>query len=154
MDWARASQVAEHIVWLHGSSHASSISEAVAKFRQRECAPLVTYFLSQTHNDIGVRARFIPTIAYQLGRLFPGAREEIRNIVAHDPAILSLSVSHQLETLILQPLSPFLSSTTDGMPNTQHDPVLIIVNECDYLDNYTQECVIDALLRISQEFPL
>ena len=40
------------------------------------------------------------------------------------------------------------------MTGTEHHPVLIIVDGCDYLDNYTQNCVIDALLKISQEFPL
>ena len=29
---------------------------------------------------------------------------------------------------------------------------LIIVDGCDYLDNYTQKCIINALLRILQEF--
>ena len=152
MDWAKDPQVAERVLWLHGSC-ASAISQNIANFQQEDYGLLATYFVNKYPDNLNARARFIPTITYQLGNSFRPARKEIANIITHDRTILSRSVAHQLQTLILHPLAPFLS-VPDDVTGTEHHPVLIIVDGCDYLDNYTQNCVIDALLRIWQEFPL
>lgn len=152
MNWAKDPEVTEHILHVHGSSRTSTIAQAVASLQEQEHVSLATYIVSKKPNNEDVRARFIPTIAYQLGRSFPKLREEIGNIVAHDPAILSLSVSHQLDSLILQPLELFLS--VPGVVDNQLHPPLIIIDGCDYLDNYTRTCIINALLRVSQQFPL
>ena len=152
MHWAKDTQVAERVLWLHGSC-ASAISQNIANFQQEDHGLLATYFINKCPHNLNARARFIPTITYQLGNSFRPARKEIANIITHDRTILSRSVAHQLQTLILHPLAPFLS-VPDDVTGTEHHPVLIIVDGCDYLDNYTQNCVIDALLRISQEFLL
>lgn len=153
MDWIKYSQVVERILWVHGHPSTRSIAQAVADILEQDHVSLATYFVSEDPNNEEVRARFIPTIAYQLGLSFPRVREEIGNNVAHDPAILSRSVSHQLDPLILQPLAPFLS-ILDDVVDTQYHPALIIVDGCDYLDNHTRTCIVNALLRISQQFPL
>ena len=151
MDWAKDPHVTERILWVHGAWCASSISQSVANFQQ-DHGILATYFVNKQPNNLYVRSCFISTITYQLAGFFPQARQEIGSIVAQDPVMLSLSIDRQLRTLILSPLAPFLSvadSVTDAPPH----PVLIIVDGCDYLDNYTQKCIINALLRILQEFP-
>ncbi|KJA18503.1 hypothetical protein HYPSUDRAFT_102146, partial [Hypholoma sublateritium FD-334 SS-4] len=81
----------------------SSIAQAVATPPEQEHVFLATYFVSKNPDNASVRARFISTIAYQLGLAFPRVREQLGNIVAHDPSILSRSISHQLDSLILQP---------------------------------------------------
>lgn len=152
-DWVKTSNVAEHTLWAHGPSCTSSIAHAIASLPEPVHAALATFFVRKDPANEDVRARFIPTIAYQLGLSFPRVREQIGNIVAHDPAILSRSVSQQLDSLILQPLAPFLS-VPDGVADGQYHPAVIIVDGCDYLDSYTQRCVVDALLKLAQQFPL
>ncbi|KJA18499.1 hypothetical protein HYPSUDRAFT_98787, partial [Hypholoma sublateritium FD-334 SS-4] len=81
----------------------SSIAQAVADLQEQDDVFLATYFIIEDPENKDVRARFISTIAYQLGLSFPKVREELGNILAHDPSILSRSVAHQLDSLILQP---------------------------------------------------
>lgn len=152
MDWVKASEVAEHALWVHGPSCTSPIAQAVASLQEEDPASLATYFISRDSGNKDVRARFISTILYQLGQSFPSVLEKIGHIIAHDPAILSRSVSHQLETLILHPLAPFLSAS-DDVGDSQHHPIIIIVDGCDHLDNYTQTCIVNALLKLARQFP-
>ncbi|KJA18510.1 hypothetical protein HYPSUDRAFT_205331 [Hypholoma sublateritium FD-334 SS-4] len=153
MDWARDPQAKEHILRVHGSSCTSSIAQAVAGFQEQDHLSVATYFVGKHPNNEDIRTRFISTIAYQLGLSFPTVREDIENLVAHDPTILSRSVSSQLDTLILQPFAPFLS-VPDGVVIGQYNPALIIVDGCDYLDMYTRTHIINALLGIAKQFPL
>ena len=152
-DWATDALVTEHILWVHGISRTSTIAHVVASFQEKSHVALATYFVSKYPDNDDVRARFISTIAYQLGLSFPRTREEISNIIAHDPAILSRSTSCQLNSLILKPLAQSLTvpgSVVDGRYNS----ALIIVDGCDYFNDYTRKCIVNALLRIVQQFPL
>lgn len=153
IDWTTDSQATEGILWVHGPLHTSAIAQVVAGLHEQDHAALATYFVSKYPDNDDVRARFISTIAYQLGLSFPRTREEISNIIAHNPAILSRSTSCQLNSLILKPLAQSLTvpgSVVDGRYNS----ALIIVDGCDYLDNDTQQCIVNALCRIVQQFPL
>lgn len=152
-DWATASAVTEHTLWVHGSSCTSSIARAVASLQEEGRVFFATYFVSENPDNEEVRTRFIPTIAYQLGLFFPRVREELGNILAHDPSILSRSISHQLDSLILQPLAPFLKPADDEVDG-QHHPVVIIVDGCDSLDDSTRTSVVNALFKCAQQFPL
>ncbi|KJA18508.1 hypothetical protein HYPSUDRAFT_123322, partial [Hypholoma sublateritium FD-334 SS-4] len=127
VDWVKCPQVTEHILWVHGSSFTSSIAQAVSSLHEQDKEALATYFVNKDPANEDVRARFISTIAYQLGRSFPEVREEIGHVVARDPAILSLSVPHQLDSLILKPLAPLLS-VPDGAIDSPHHPVVIILD--------------------------
>ncbi len=103
MDWLQCSQVPEHIFWVHKSP--SSIPQSIASLHQQTQSPLATYFIDKNPDNDDVRTRFVSTVAYQLGLYFSRARKEIAQAVEHNPALLSLSVSHQLESLILKPFS-------------------------------------------------
>lgn len=143
----------EKAIWLHGSSCTSCIAQAVADLQEQDHVFLATYFVSEDPENKDVRAQFISTIAYQLGLFFPRVRETLGNILAHDPSILSRSVSHQLDSLILQPLAPFLLDTPDDVADGQQHPVVIIVDGCDLLDDFTRTCVVNALFKFAQQFP-
>ncbi len=151
MNWVKDPRVTERILWVHGARCASVLSQSVANF-QKDHAVLATYFVNKNPNNLYTRSCFIATLTYQLATFFPRARQEIGRIVTQDPVILSLSVDRQLDTLILNPFEPFLS-IADDVTDTPPHPVLIIVDGCDYLDNYTQQCIVDALLSILQQFP-
>ncbi|KJA18494.1 hypothetical protein HYPSUDRAFT_205317 [Hypholoma sublateritium FD-334 SS-4] len=153
MDWTKDSQVAEHILWVHGPLFTHTIAHAVANLQEQDHAPLATYFVGRVPDNEDVRTRFVPTIAYQLCLSFPKLREEIGTIVAHDPVVLLRSVSRQLDSLILQPLAPFLP-VSEGAGNVQNHPVVIIMDGYDYLDDFTQTCVLNALFKLTQQFPL
>ncbi|KJA18497.1 hypothetical protein HYPSUDRAFT_205320 [Hypholoma sublateritium FD-334 SS-4] len=153
MDWTKDSGVAEHMLWVHGPSFTHTIAHAVANLQEQEHATLVTYFVGRTPDNEDVRARFISTITYQLCLSFPKLREEIGAAVAHDPVVLLRSVARQLDSLILQPLAPFLS-VSDSMGGVRHHPVVIIVDGCDSLDDFTRTCVINALFKLARQFPL
>lgn len=114
---------------------------------------LAAYFVGQAPDNEDVRTRFISTIAYQLCLSFPALREQIGIIVAHDPVVLLRSVSRQLDSLILQPLAQLLSPS-DSVGDIQHHPVVLIVDGYDYLDEFTQTCVVNALFKLARQFPL
>ena len=148
-DWVNTPKVTEHALWLHGPSNKPSIAQAVAAdLQKREHVLFVTYFVGEDPENKDVRIRFIPTIAYQLGLLFPSVYEKLGITIAHDPSLLSLAVSSQLDSLLLRPLS----DTLDDPADVQHQPVVILVDGCDLLNGSTQASVINALLKLPQQF--
>ncbi len=107
-------------------------------------------FVSEGPQNKDVRIRFIPTIAFQLGLLFPSVHKKLGIAIARDPSLLSLADSSQLDSLLLQPLS----DTLDDVANVQQQPVVILVDGCDLLDKRTQTSIINALLELPQHFPI
>lgn len=152
MDWSRDSQVTECTLWVHGPLFTHTIAQCVANLQEQDHVCLATYFVGQPPDNEDVRTRFISTIAYQLCLSFPNLREEIGRVVAHDPIVLMRSISRQLDSLILQPLAPFLS-ISDGLGDGGIRPVVIVVDGYDYLDHLTQTRITGALFKFARQYP-
>ena len=132
------------IVWVNGPSATSYIAQNIAD----SCISPVTFFFRQSEDAIHpLYATFIPTIAYQLCLLVPGARTLVSDAIERDPAILSRSVSDQLRELILVPFASLQKSQSDFPENLSH-PVVIIVDCIHYCSVEHQQVVIHALLDI------
>ncbi|KJA18487.1 hypothetical protein HYPSUDRAFT_218167, partial [Hypholoma sublateritium FD-334 SS-4] len=134
------------LVWVNGPSAIFSIAQSIAD----SCLSPVTFFFRESADDIHPHyTAFIPTIAYQLCLLVPGARTLVVAAIERDPAIFSRSVCDQLRELILV---PFTSLQQSHRLTLSHPAVIIV----DYIHLYPaeqQRVITHALLEIIECLP-
>ncbi|KAF9459512.1 hypothetical protein BDZ94DRAFT_1300485 [Collybia nuda] len=107
MTWINEKNRERSLLWLNGAPGVgkSAISQTIAE-RCAETGQLAgSYFFSGESTDRKTAERFFFTLAYQFSVVIPEFRAGIETELKNDPHILSKSMRHQLDRLILQPLS-------------------------------------------------
>lgn len=139
----------QRVIWIHGPSHSSHISQSIADACARTNIHPVTFFFTKATDE--QYALFIPTIAFQLCLLFPEARPFVGKAIDDDPSILSRSPIVQLRDLILLPLTRSLKSH-----NLQELPLrlVVIVDAMDNCSSAQQQILVEAILTAAKHIML
>ncbi|KAF9553253.1 hypothetical protein CPC08DRAFT_673434 [Agrocybe pediades] len=135
IDWAKG--VADEkinqksIIWLNGGAGAgkSAISRSVAERCVEQGLLLGSFFFAAgdaTRNHVG---GLVATLCYQICRILPRFREIATALIANDPLIFKSSISTQLITLVINPLSSTIIS--ENHSGTTNIPRLIIIDGLD-----------------------
>lgn len=98
------------IFWLCGRAGTgkSTIAQTVAEWCWNHNYLGASFFCSRDNRECSDIQMIFPTIAYQLGQLFPEFKKKTEEVLRQDPDIHTSLVSYQLEKLIVDPLRALL----------------------------------------------
>ncbi|KAF9553243.1 hypothetical protein CPC08DRAFT_601109, partial [Agrocybe pediades] len=134
IDWAKGVADEEinqkSMIWLNGGAGAgkSAIARSVAERCSEQGLLLGSFFFAaddETRNHI---RGLVATLCYQMCKIVPGFRQMITPLIANDPLIFKSSISTQLTTLVINPLSSIMSAKHSETTNI---PRLIIIDGLD-----------------------
>ncbi|KAF4618507.1 hypothetical protein D9613_009760 [Agrocybe pediades] len=146
IDWAKGVADAEinqkSIIWLNGGAGAgkSAIARSVAERCNEQGLLLGSFFFAArdaTRNHVG---GLVATICYQMCKVLPGFRDMVSLSISNDPLIFKSSISTQLATLVINPLSSTISANHLGKANI---PLLIIIDGLDECSKSTEQKNVD-----------
>lgn len=145
MAWISDAGHARRILWLNGAPGVgkSAVVQTIAEKSAERDQLAGSFFFSGESNDRKTAERFFFTLAYQLSVAIPAVRVGIERELKADPHILSKSMAHQLERLILRPLSRLLD-----LP-----PMVLVVDGLDECDGAGQESILDLIPRLLSGLP-
>ncbi|KAJ7821315.1 hypothetical protein B0H14DRAFT_2831568 [Mycena olivaceomarginata] len=103
--WSLEKDPGSDILWLYGPAGAgkSAIAQSFCERLQMEGCLGASFFFKREHSSRGNGNTLFPTIAYQLSLCLPQMKHAISEIVEHDPSIIGLELSAQLQKLIIEP---------------------------------------------------
>lgn len=145
MSWIGDPDRDSRLLWLNSAPGVgkSAISQTIAeKCAEREQLA-GTFFFSGKSTDRKTAERLFFTLAYQFAIAIPAARVAIKKKINADPHILSKSIRHQLDRLILRPLSHLLDP----------QPMVIIVDGLDECDVTEQDCILELIPTLLSGLP-
>ena len=109
------------VLWINGL--AGTGKTTLAYTIAGECkTPVTSFFCSCNFSEQSNPNLIFPSIAHQLGRIFPLFREKLAEILRSNPHLASASIPFQLEELIVKPLQSL------------HDPSNLCLVVIDTLD--------------------
>lgn len=124
----------KRILWLYGPAGAgkSAIAQTIAEnFPEHMPNIAASFFFTRGKDRRGTVAYFISTIAYQMTVSIPEVRGDIGKAVAHNPAILHLSLEVQIQRLIVEPFHSFLSRIRpQALPHRRYLVIIDGLDEC------------------------
>lgn len=109
IDWIEESVPAHRrILWMYGPAGAgkSALAHTICE-ELKKSHPNVyggSFFFSSGTSDRGNAYQLFATLSYQLAIQFSPIRDEINNVLSHDPSLPTKSMEIQLFSLIVQPL--------------------------------------------------
>lgn len=154
MEWVMATDARkEWIMWLQGTAGAgkSAISQSIAELCAQLGIPIASFFFFRTDPTRNNIRPLVATLAYQLARIVPPAREIITQAIDNDPLVFEQSVEHQLDLLVLGPLRQ-LGQLSGSKLHEHPSPMLIVIDgldECD--DRRAQSDLVRVLATISSK---
>ncbi|KAJ3501655.1 hypothetical protein NMY22_g18850 [Coprinellus aureogranulatus] len=132
MDWLTNRDTPTRVLCLTGA--AGTGKTALRKIVEGECtrkgilASSFTFSRSDTlRNSV---KRLVPSIAFQLGSRDVRLRELIAAKVKDDPLVFRKSVTHQVETLILEPMKRLRDQDGSALDQFPHVVLIDAVDEC------------------------
>ncbi|KAJ7821575.1 hypothetical protein B0H13DRAFT_1660199, partial [Mycena leptocephala] len=93
------------ILWLYGPAGAgkSAVAQSFCQQLKDEGRLGGSFFFKRDHSSRGNAKKLFPTITYQLALTLPALKKHISQSVENDPAIVDMSLSDQLQNLIIKP---------------------------------------------------
>ncbi|KAF9558267.1 hypothetical protein CPC08DRAFT_562182 [Agrocybe pediades] len=134
IDWAKGvadEQINQKsIIWLNGGAGAgkSAIARSVAERCSEQGLLLGSFFFAARDTSRNHVGGLVATLCYQMCKILPGFRQMVTPLIANDPLIFKSSISTQLTTLVINPLSSIISANHSGTTNI---PRLIIIDDLD-----------------------
>ncbi|KAF8951001.1 hypothetical protein BDZ97DRAFT_1082696 [Flammula alnicola] len=141
MEWIQTSEDRDRwIMWLHGAAGAgkSAIAQSIAELCEKSKVAIASFFFFRTDPSRNSAQALVATLAYQLIRTDPAARDIISLAIERDPLLFRQSFKSQLETLIIEPLRQLTRPSVDS--SSELSPFLVIIDgldECDGRDVQT-----------------
>jgi len=133
-DWVDNPNMSQPILWLHGPAGAgkSAIAQTLSRSYDREkLSATFFFFRSDTSRNNG--NLLFPTLAWQLAKSIPGARDHIANELNDDPDIPTKAIEDQFEHLISRPLQSMAAAAAASKSRAQQSiPVVLLdgIDEC------------------------
>ncbi len=148
--WLNDPQNPRRLLWINGpagcgkTSIAQSISEILARI---DCLAASFFWSRSGTGRPTTNEQFVATICFQLCKSIPGLIDHVASALEHDPGLFNLSISKQMDQLVVQPLNHVFQADkalsvacgtylllTDGLdectnPKSQKDVINILV-EC------------------------
>ncbi|KAF9553260.1 hypothetical protein CPC08DRAFT_598961, partial [Agrocybe pediades] len=157
IDWAKGDlderMNEKSIVWLNGSAGAgkSAIARSVAERCFAEGLLLGSFFFAAgdaTRNHVG---GLVATLCYQMGIVLPDIRNKVSTLIEKEPLIFNRSISTQLTTLVINPLSDLLLSHDFETIKTPRLIVIDGLDECS--ESMDQKHLLLALQEATRSMP-
>ncbi|KAF8883653.1 hypothetical protein CPB84DRAFT_186917 [Gymnopilus junonius] len=149
IDWAMGQDPNKRdalIMWLHGAAGAgkSAIAQSIAEMCYAEGTLLASFFFGRSDSNRNTPKALFSTIAYQIGLMFPQARQKLNQIMDHDSLMPTRSLETQFFALVVQPMWEVLNSS----PSSEDGSALFIIidglDEC--LDVVFQRKILDVII--------
>ncbi|KAF5322034.1 hypothetical protein D9619_002227 [Psilocybe cf. subviscida] len=104
----------KHLIWVHGGAGAgkSAIMQSVIERCAQHAVILGSFFFFRTDSSRNYAEVLIPTLAYQLARMFPDAMSVLEPIINHDPLIFKASLRRQAYELLVRPILHLIQNGT------------------------------------------
>ncbi|KAH9485924.1 hypothetical protein JR316_0002841 [Psilocybe cubensis] len=135
--WLKDKNAWAQIMWLYGSAGVgkSAIAQTLSELCWKSGSLVASFFFSRGVQNRHSETPFIATLAYQLMKSFPEAREIVLDAVANDPSIFSLSLDIQMQLLIINPINSAALDEVTGAAWRSRAPYLIVVDGLDECDS-------------------
>ena len=133
------------LFWLRGMAGTgkSTISRTLAACLSEKGQLGASFFFKRTEADRANLAKFVTTIAYQLGLAEPMTAATINDAITTNPTLLRSGVQEQFRKLIFQPLSIL----------ARNDPIVIIIDALDECDSENDMRLLINLFALTQSIP-
>ena len=112
------------VCWLNGPAGygKSALAQTIAERYAAEGRLLGSFFFLRGAGERSRISRLIPTLAHQISRTLPGTKLLIESAIEDEPALLGLTISlaHQLQRLIIDPICFNTSPPSYSYNNISH----------------------------------
>ena len=154
MDWVYGLEGLDrrcYFMWLYGPAGAgkSAIAQTIAELCYELKLLAASFFFSRTATGRSDDSRLIATLTYQLCLSIPEIRTYVEDAVELDPNIFSLSPEHQLQKMIIEPLSHLRDNANQDRGRIY--PRLIVIDGLDecapatYVQRYVLQILAEKL---------
>ncbi|KAF5320821.1 hypothetical protein D9619_002236 [Psilocybe cf. subviscida] len=145
----------KHLIWVNGGAGAgkSAIMQSVIERCAQHAVILGSFFFFRTDLSRNYAEVLIPTLAYQLARMFPDAMSVLEPIINHDPLIFKASLRTQAYELLVRPILYLIQMGI--MENTSLCGRVFVIDGLDECsDPQKQTSIINAIASILCEYNL
>ncbi|KAF5320825.1 hypothetical protein D9619_002232 [Psilocybe cf. subviscida] len=143
------------LIWVHGGAGAgkSAIMQSVIERCAQHAVILGSFFFFRGDSSRNYAEVLIPTLAYQLARMFPDAMSVLEPIINHDPLIFKASLRTQAYELLVRPILYLIQIGI--MENTSLCGRVFVIDGLDECsDPHKQASIINAIASILCEYNL
>ncbi|KAJ3507377.1 hypothetical protein NMY22_g16952 [Coprinellus aureogranulatus] len=155
MDWLTNRDTPTRVLCLTGAAGAGKT--ALRRIIEVECTKkgilTVSFTFSKSDTLRNSAQRLVPSIAFQLGSRDVRLRELITDRVKDDPLVFRKSVTHQVETLNLDPMKRLRDQDSSALEQFPHVVLIDAVDECKVQDQPQVLLVIRKLVESSSSTP-
>ncbi|KAG9089426.1 hypothetical protein FRC07_012337, partial [Ceratobasidium sp. 392] len=149
LDWANDPQGAK-VYWMNGMAGTgkTTIAYSFCSKLQESHQLAASFFCSRSLPDCRDGTRIIPTLAYQLARVYRPYHGAVCRILGEDPDVVVANASTQFEKLLREPLARL----EDKMPRDLLVVVIDALDECS--DPIVTSLVLEVFMRFVDHFPI
>ncbi|PPR00960.1 LOW QUALITY PROTEIN: hypothetical protein CVT26_015553 [Gymnopilus dilepis] len=139
------------IMWLYGAAGAgkSAIAQTIAEMCYAQGLLAGSFFFGRSDPTRNHGRPLFPTLAYQMGLVFPQFRQKLDHILTHDPTLPTRSLATQLTAILLQPL---LALASEKVSSPAHLFIIDGLDEC--LDQAVQCQILEVIFTFVRTFGL
>lgn len=150
------SRDAPSVCWLNGPAGygKSALSQTIAELCAENSRLAASFFFLRGAGARSRIDRLIPTLAYHISVSIPTSKTVIEKVLDEEPFILSTSLTHQFQKLVIEPLLAASSGLTAFLSTTKANIIVIdALDECD--DKFQMGEFITAIIAMAgKRFPL
>ncbi|KAG9118722.1 hypothetical protein FRC07_006625, partial [Ceratobasidium sp. 392] len=141
--WADEAE-SERIYWLNGMAGTgkTTIAYSLCERLENENKLAASFFCSRQLPECRDVNRIVPSIAYQLSRLFPPFRRQISDVLESNPDVYNRPILEQFDELFIQPVNQVKDKLPNGLV-----VVVDALDECDHEESVAK--ILDVLSRTS-----
>ena len=132
------------VCWINGPAGygKSALAQTIAECYAAEGRLLGSFFFLRGAGERSRISRLIPTLAHQISRTVPGTKPSIESAIEDEPALLelTLSLAHQLQRLIIEPICLNTSQLSYSNENVSHPlkKMIVVIDALDECDDKAQ----------------
>ncbi|KAG9122042.1 hypothetical protein FRC07_001733, partial [Ceratobasidium sp. 392] len=146
--WAHDAK-SERIYWLNGMAGTgkTTIAYSLCERLEKDNKLAASFFCSRQLPECRDVKRIVPSIVYQLSRLFPPFRRAISTVLESNPDVHNQPILEQFDQLFIQPMSQVKDKLPSGLA-----VVVDALDECEHEKSVAK--MLEALLSRASDLPI
>ncbi|KAG9103653.1 hypothetical protein FRC07_009949, partial [Ceratobasidium sp. 392] len=146
--WAHDAE-SERIYWLNGMAGTgkTTIAYSLCERLEKGNKLAASFFCSRQLPECRDVMRIVPSIVYQLSRLFPPFRRAISTVLESNPDFHNQPILEQFDQLLIQPMSQVKDRLPSGLV-----VVVDALDECDHEESVAK--ILDVLFSRASDLPI
>ncbi|KAG9119840.1 hypothetical protein FRC07_004929, partial [Ceratobasidium sp. 392] len=146
--WAHNTE-SERIYWLNGMAGTgkTTIAYSLCERLEKDNKLAASFFCSRQLPECRDVNLIVPSIVYQLSRLFPSFRRTISAVLESNPDVHNQPILEQFDQLLIQPMSQVKDKLPSGLA-----VVVDALDECDHEKSVAK--MLEALLSRASDLPI